>query len=139
MMIDLTIVSIYTLCTSVLGAGAHILTLRDIAKIKKTLKMQRMELVGLEAVSLTSLVLGVVEHKMYKKSYDKYEQNLSQTAYNLDQRINELMDRVNNIDLSTIQLKQDAILNEMRDLNSKTNHESNKKTNDDDNTTTQEK
>lgn len=137
MMIDLTIVSIYTLCTSVLGAGAHILTLRDIAKIKKTLKMQRMELVGLEAVSLTSLVLGVVEHKMYKKSYDKYEQNLSQTAYNLDQRINELMDRVNNIDLSTIQLKQDVILNEMIELNNKTNQDSTKKTSDD--TTTKEK
>lgn len=136
-MIDLTIVSIYTLCTSVLGAGAHILTLRDIAKIKKTLKMQRMELVGLEAVSLTSLVLGVVEHKMYKKSYDKYEQNLSQTAYNLDQRINELMDRVNNIDLSTIQLKQDVILNEMIELNNKTNQDSTKKTSDD--TTTKEK
>lgn len=137
MMIDLTVVSIYTLCTSVLGAGAHILTLRDIAKIKKTLKMQRMELVGLEAVSLTSLVLGVVEHKMYKKSYTKYEQSLSQTVYSLDQRINELMDRVNNIDLSTIQLKQDVILQELRDLNNKTNQESTKKTNDD--TTTKEK
>lgn len=133
-MIDLTVVSIYTLCTSVLGAGAHILTLRDITKIKKTLKMQRMELVGLEAVSLTSLVLGVVEHKMYKKSYDKYEQNLSQTAYSLDQRIDELMDRVNNIDLSTIQMKQDAVLAEIRELNNKTNCESNKKTNDDDTT-----
>lgn len=119
MIIDLTAVSIYTLCTSVLGASAHILTFRDIDKIKKTLKIHRMELTGLEAVSVINTAVSVIERKIYKRTFTKLENSFSQTANNMEHRVDVLMDRVNNIDLSTIQMKQDAVLEELKKASSK--------------------
>lgn len=116
MLIDITAVSIYTLCASVIGSSVHVMTMKELNKLKKAVKNQRIELTGVEITSLVTLSMGVVEHIMFRRAYNKIEQELMQSVYNIDQRINILSDRVNKIDLSSIELKQDMAIKELKKL-----------------------
>lgn len=118
MIIDLTVVSIYTLCTSVLGATAHILTIKDVNKIKRTLKIQRMEISGLEAAAIISAAMSIIEKKIYQKRFSDIERSIACTGVSMDQRLDALTDRINNIDLSTLQMKQDELIKGMEEIKS---------------------
>lgn len=131
MIIDLTVVSIYTLCTSVLGATAHILTIKDVNKIKRTLKIQRMEISGLEAAAIISAAMSIIEKKIYQKRFSDIERSIACTGVSMDQRLDALTDRINNIDLSTLQMKQDELIKGMEEIKSSVS--SSKKTENSDN------
>jgi len=109
-MIDVTIVGIYTLATSALGASAHMMTYRKISAIQKALKMQRIELTSLEVLTLLGTGVSALESYIWKREYKRAKQLTDETTAALMYRVNELTDRINKLNLSTIDSKLDKVI-----------------------------
>lgn len=116
-MTEIGLLAIITAATESLSAGAHILHYRKIKALEQALKMQRIELCCLEATTVASLVINGIDSFIWKKKYKAEQERI--TAWEtgataaldkLDQRICFLADRVNNINLQSVDAKLDALI-----------------------------
>lgn len=116
-MTEIGLLAIITAATESLSAGAHILHYRKIRALERALKIQRIELCCLEATTVTSLVINGVDSFIWKKKYNAEKERI--TAWEtgatvaldkLDQRLCLLTDRVNNINLQSVDAKLDALI-----------------------------
>lgn len=116
-MTEVALLAIITAATEAVSAGAHMLHYRKIKALEQALKMQRIELCCLEATTVVSLVINGVDSFIWKKKYKAEQERI--TAWEtgataaldkLDQRICFLADRVNNINLQSVDAKLDALI-----------------------------
>lgn len=116
-MTEVALLAIITAATEAVSAGTHMLHYRKIKAIEQALKMQRIELCCLEATTVASLVINGVDSFIWKKKYKAEQERI--TAWEtgataaldkLDQRICFLADRVNNINLQSVDAKLDALI-----------------------------
>lgn len=116
-MTEVALLAIITAATESISAGAHMLHYRKIKALEQALKMQRIELCCLEATTVASLVINGVDSFIWKKKYKAEKERI--TAWEtgatvaldkLDQRICFLADRVNNINIQSVDAKLDALI-----------------------------
>ena len=116
-MTEIGLLAIITAATESLSAGAHILHYRKIRALERALKIQRIELCCLEATTVASLVVNGVDSFIWKKKYNAekeriaaWETGATAALDKLDQRLCFLTDRVNNINLQSVDAKLDALI-----------------------------
>lgn len=118
-MTEIGLLAIITAATESLSAGAHMLHYRKIKAIERALRMQRIELCCLEATTVASLVVNGVDSFIWKKKYKAekeritaWETSATVALDKLDQRLCYLTDRVNNINLQSVDAKLDTLIEE---------------------------
>lgn len=116
-MTEIGLLAIITAAAESMSAGAHMLHYRKIKAIERALKMQRIELCCLEATTAASLIINGVDSFIWKKKYKAEKERIAawgtgaESALDkLDQRICYLTDRVNNINLQSVDAKLDALI-----------------------------
>ena len=116
-MTEVALLAIITAATEAVSAGAHMLHYRKIKAIEQALKMQRIELCCLEATTVASLVINGVDSFIWKKKYKAekeritaWETGATAALDKLDQRLCFLADRVNNINIQSVDAKLDALI-----------------------------
>ena len=116
-MTEVALLAIITAATEAMSAGAHMLHYRKIKALEQALKMQRIELCCLEATTVASLVINGVDSFIWKKKYKAekeritaWETGATAALDKLDQRICFLADRVNNINLQSVDAKLDVLI-----------------------------
>lgn len=116
-MTEVALLAIITAATEAVSAGAHMLHYRKIKAIEQALKMQRIELCCLEATTVASLVINGVDSFIWKKKYKAekeriaaWETGATAALDKLDQRICFLADRVNNINLQSVDDKLNVLI-----------------------------
>jgi hypothetical protein len=116
-MTEVALLAIITAASSAMSAGAHMLHYRKIKALEQALKMQRIELCCLEATTVASLVINGVDSFIWKKKYKAekeritaWETGATAALDKLDQRLCFLTDRVNNINIQSVDAKLDALI-----------------------------
>lgn len=116
-MTEVALLAIITAATEAMSAGAHMLHYRKIKALEQALKMQRIELCCLEATTVASLVINGVDSFIWKKKYKAekeritaWETGATAALDKLDQRLCFLTDRVNNINLQSVDAKLDTLI-----------------------------
>ena len=133
-MTEIGLLAIITATAESLSAGAHMLHYRKIKAIERALKMQRIELCCLEATTAASLIINGVDSFIWKKKYKAEKERIAawgtgaESALDkLDQRICYLTDRVNNINLQSVDAKLDALIEGTKEKSLPTEVEEEKK------------
>lgn len=121
-MTEIGLLAIITATAESMSAGAHMLHYRKIKVIERVLKMQRIELCCLEATTVASLIINGVDSFIWKKKYKAEKERIAawgtgaESALDkLDQRLCYLADRVNNINLQSVDAKLDALIEEAKE------------------------
>lgn len=116
-MTEVALLAIVTAATEAMSAGAHMLHYRKIKALEQALKMQRIELCCLEATTVASLVINGVDSFIWKKKYKAEKERIASWGAGaeaaldkLDQRLCFLTDRINNINLQSVDDKLNVLI-----------------------------
>lgn len=93
-----------------LSASMHIINSRRLSAVERALKFQRVELTTLEIVSVASIVMQVIDEVTWRKDYKETKANMNNIYDNLSVRMDYINDRLNKLNLSTIEDKIDSLV-----------------------------